>query len=378
MSKKNRKARKKFRAPAKPKRTMSSQQTTRLQQAVHAQSAGNPGFAEAEYRALLAEKAGTPQLYCNLAQICAQSARNKEAFSLWKNALAIDPRFLEARMNLADSYQQAGNIERAISYYQQILTDHKSFVIAKYLLANLLKAQGKFKQAAEYYQQVMSQQADYTQAHFSYSGIHKYKAETDPHIGLMLDLVQKTDLTAENRIHLAFALFLAFNFQVVAHAQLDTGAVIRYDDLQHPVLGASGMVAAQNRLAAETGAQILADGGNAIDAAVATGFSLAVTLPRAGNLGGGGFMLIHDAANDENIAIDYREMAPQKATRDMYLDANGDVDTNRSRFSHLAAGVPGSVSGLYTAHKKFGRLPWKKLLQPAIRQAREGVHTGMA
>jgi len=169
------------------------------------------------------------------------------------------------------------------------------------------------------------------------------------------------------------ALFLAFNFQVVAHAQLDAGAVIRYDDLQHPVLGAAGMVAAQNRLAAETGAQILADGGNAIDAAVATGFSLAVTLPRAGNLGGGGFMLIHDAVNDENIAIDYREMAPQKATRDMYLDANGDVDTNRSRFSHLAAGVPGSVSGLYTAHKKFGRLPWKKLLQPAIGQAREGI-----
>jgi gamma-glutamyltranspeptidase/glutathione hydrolase len=168
-------------------------------------------------------------------------------------------------------------------------------------------------------------------------------------------------------------LFFAFNFQVNAYAQLDVGAVIRYDDLQHPVLGASGMVAAQNRLAAETGAQILADGGNAIDAAVATGFSLAVTLPRAGNLGGGGFMLIHDAANDENIAIDYREMAPKKATRDMYLDANGDVDTNRSRFSHLAAGVPGSVSGLYTAHKKFGRLPWKKLLQPAIRQAREGI-----
>jgi len=168
-------------------------------------------------------------------------------------------------------------------------------------------------------------------------------------------------------------LFLVINFQAIAYAQLDEGAVIRYDDLQHPVLGASGMVAAQNRLAAETGAQILADGGNAVDAAIATGFSLAVTLPRAGNLGGGGFMLIHDAANDENIAIDYREMAPQKATRDMYLNENGDVDTNRSRFSHLATGVPGTVSGFHTAHKKFGRLPWKKLLQPAIRQAREGI-----
>ena len=168
-------------------------------------------------------------------------------------------------------------------------------------------------------------------------------------------------------------LLFVFNFQAIANAQLDEGAVIRYDDLQHPVLGSSGMVAAQNRLSAETGAQILAAGGNAVDAAIATGFSLAVTLPRAGNLGGGGFMLIHDAANDENIAIDYREMAPQKATRDMYLDANGDVDTNRSRFSHLAAGVPGTVSGFYAAHEKLGRLPWKKLLQPAIRQAREGI-----
>jgi len=133
------------------------------------------------------------------------------------------------------------------------------------------------------------------------------------------------------------------------------------------------MVAAQNRLSAESGAQILAAGGSAVDAAIATGFSLAVTLPRAGNIGGGGFMLIHDAANDENIAVDYREMAPQSATRDMYLGENGNVDTTRSRFSHLAAGVPGTVSGFYFAHKKLGRLPWKDLLEPAIRQAREGI-----
>ena len=168
-------------------------------------------------------------------------------------------------------------------------------------------------------------------------------------------------------------LLLVFNFQTIAFAQVDTGAVIRYQDLQHPVLGAAGMVAAQNRLSAESGAQILAAGGNAVDAAIATGFSLAVTLPRAGNIGGGGFMLIHDAANDENIAIDYREMAPLSATRDMYLDENGDVDTQRSRFSHLAAGVPGTVSGFYTAHQKLGSLPWKQLLQPAIKQARDGI-----
>jgi len=166
---------------------------------------------------------------------------------------------------------------------------------------------------------------------------------------------------------------LTINIQSIAFAQLDDNAVIRYDDIQHPVLGKSGMVAAQNRLSAESGAQILAAGGSAVDAAIATGFSLVVTLPRAGNIGGGGFMLIHDAANDQNIAIDYREMAPQSATRDMYLDENGDVDTNRSRFSHLASGVPGTVSGFYTAHQKLGRLPWKQLLQPAIKQAREGI-----
>jgi len=168
-------------------------------------------------------------------------------------------------------------------------------------------------------------------------------------------------------------LVLILNFQAIAYAQVDVGAVIRYDDIQHPVLGAAGMVAAQNQLSAESGAHILSMGGNAVDAAIATGFSLAVTLPRAGNIGGGGFMLIHDAESGENIAIDYREMAPLTATRDMYLDENGDVDTNRSRFSHLASGVPGTVSGFFTAHQKLGRLPWKQLLQPAIKQARDGI-----
>jgi gamma-glutamyltranspeptidase/glutathione hydrolase len=149
--------------------------------------------------------------------------------------------------------------------------------------------------------------------------------------------------------------------------------IIRYDDLNHPVYGSSGMVAAQNVLSAQAGADILAAGGNAVDAAVAVGFSLAVTLPRAGNLGGGGFMLIHDAEKDEEIAIDYREMAPLRATRDMYLDENGDVDPTRSKFSHLASGVPGTVAGMYLAHKKYGRLSWKRVLEPAIEQASDGI-----
>ncbi len=171
----------------------------------------------------------------------------------------------------------------------------------------------------------------------------------------------------------ALIAFLAITLSSAAAAQLTDSPVIRYQDLMHPTFGGSGMVAAQNRLSAQAGADVLADGGNAVDAAVAVGFSLAVTLPRAGNLGGGGFMLIHDAESGENIAIDYREMAPLRATRDMYLDENGDVDPTRSKFSHLASGVPGTVAGLYHAHQQYGRLPWKRLLEPAIKQALEGI-----
>ncbi len=156
-------------------------------------------------------------------------------------------------------------------------------------------------------------------------------------------------------------------------AQVSEAPIIRYDSRIHPTLGPAGMVASQNYLSSAVGAEILEAGGNAVDAAVAVGFSLAVTLPRAGNLGGGGFMLIHHAESGTDIAIDYREMAPIGATRDMYLDENGDVDNDRARFSHLSAGVPGTVAGLYKAHSEFGRLPWKRLLQPAIQQAREGV-----
>ncbi len=148
--------------------------------------------------------------------------------------------------------------------------------------------------------------------------------------------------------------------------------VIRYQDLRHPVFGPAGMVAAQNAIAAEVGADILAGGGNAVDAAVAVGFALAVTLPRAGNIGGGGFMLVYDADHDRSVAIDYREMAPVGATRDMFLDADGNVDQNLSRFSHLSVGVPGTVAGLWLAHERFGRLPWRRLLEPAIRLAHDG------
>lgn len=167
--------------------------------------------------------------------------------------------------------------------------------------------------------------------------------------------------------------FVATLISAQAAAQVAEAPIVRYDARAHPTFGPAGMVASQNYLSSEVGAEILEAGGNAVDAAVAVGFSLAVTLPRAGNLGGGGFMLIHDTASGTDVAIDYREMAPIGATRDMYLDENGDVDNELARFSHLSSGVPGTVAGLYKAHSEFGRLPWKRLLQPAIQQAREGV-----
>ena len=158
-----------------------------------------------------------------------------------------------------------------------------------------------------------------------------------------------------------------------AIAQVSEEPVVRYGSLRHPVYSTTGMVTAQNRIAAEIGAQVLAEGGSAVDAAVAVGFSLAVTLPRAGNLGGGGFMLVYDAESGTTTAIDYREMAPPNATRDMFLDENGNADPRLSRYSHKASGVPGTVAGLYHAHQQFGRLPWKRLVQPGVDLARDGI-----
>jgi tetratricopeptide (TPR) repeat protein len=238
MSNKKRKVKNNLQKTVKPRRGISGQQNIRWQQAVRAQSVGKLAFAEAEYRSLLAEKIKTPQLFCNLAAICARSARRKEADALWKQALAISPRYLEAQMNLAESLQQAGDIEQAAEFYRQIISDHSQVVAAKYLLANLLKSQGKFSEAADLYQRVMAQQPGYTQAHFSYSGIHKYQDETDPHIGLMLELYQQNGLTNENRIHLAFALAKAFeNIEDYPQAfrYLKTGNDLRYKEYNYQV-----------------------------------------------------------------------------------------------------------------------------------------------
>jgi len=130
------------------------------------------------------------------------------------------------------------------------------------------------------------------------------------------------------------------------------------------------MVASDNRLASEVGAQIMKQGGNAVDAAVATGFALAVSYPEAGNLGGGGYMVIR-MADGRVAALDYREVAPLAATRDMYVAADGKL-TGESVIGPKASGVPGAVAGLVEAHRKFGVLPIGKVLAPAIRLASEG------
>ena len=135
-------------------------------------------------------------------------------------------------------------------------------------------------------------------------------------------------------------------------------------------LGTHGMVSTTDRVATEVGAEILRRGGNAVDAAVATHFALAVVNPEAGNIGGGGFMILR-MADGQIAALDFREKAPLAATRDMYLDARGEV-TKKSRIGHLAAGVPGSVAGMWEAHRRFGSVPWSSLLEPAIHLA-EGV-----
>jgi gamma-glutamyltranspeptidase/glutathione hydrolase len=140
------------------------------------------------------------------------------------------------------------------------------------------------------------------------------------------------------------------------------------------ILGHSAMVVAQERIATRIGVEILDRGGNAVDAAVAVGFALAVTYPRAGNIGGGGFMVIHLAHDNRDVAIDYREAAPAAATPTMFLDAQGNPDPAKSRDSGLSVGVPGTVAGLALAHQKYGsgKLSLAELLRPAIRLAEQG------
>ncbi len=154
--------------------------------------------------------------------------------------------------------------------------------------------------------------------------------------------------------------------------------IIDYQNRYLPAYGKAGMVVSPEALAGEIGLAILKEGGNAVDAAVATGFALAVTLPRAGNIGGGGFMLIHLAETNEQVFVDYRETAPAAATRDMFLKEDGSVDQSKAYFSHQAAGVPGTVAGLIHAQERFGKLTLKQVIQPAIDLAEKGFATPLA
>jgi len=140
----------------------------------------------------------------------------------------------------------------------------------------------------------------------------------------------------------------------------------------HPVEGKEGMVVTSHFLATKSAQDVLKNGGNAIDAAVTAAFSLAVTQPRSGNIGGGGFMLISSEEKNDVVAIDYREKAPSKATVDMFLDKDGNADSNISRYSHLAAGVPGTVAGLAMALEQYGTISLKDAMAPAIKLASEG------
>ena len=148
--------------------------------------------------------------------------------------------------------------------------------------------------------------------------------------------------------------------------------IIEYSSINHPEISKTGMVVSQRQSASEVGAEILRRGGNAVDAAVATGLALAVVLPRAGNLGGGGFMVVYLKDKDKTITIDYRERAPSAAHRDLFLDENGNYDKNKAQFSLLSAGVPGTVAGLHHALTKYGTMTWQEVLEPSIRLAEQG------
>jgi gamma-glutamyltranspeptidase/glutathione hydrolase len=144
-----------------------------------------------------------------------------------------------------------------------------------------------------------------------------------------------------------------------------------YSDRQG-VKAQNGMVASAHPDASQVGVNILKKGGNAVDAAIAVQFALAVVHPSAGNIGGGGFMVFR-SKDGENYTLDFREKAPLQGSRDMYLDKEGNVIPGLSILGHLASGVPGSVDGMVVAHERFGKLPWKELLQPAVDLAEKGV-----
>ena len=180
-----------------------------------------------------------------------------------------------------------------------------------------------------------------------------------------------------------FKFYLIFLFSLF----LESRSYIDYESPYHPVVGTSGMVASQNYLSSKIGVEILNKGGNAVDAAVAVGFSLAATLPRAGNLGGGGFMLVYIKDRDEIFFIDYRSSSPLNSNLknifEISTNSNKKIQFLPSNFDenkyelvntgYKASAVPGTVAGLLEAHKQFGKLSLEEILKPVIKQAKEGI-----
>ncbi|MEC7079257.1 MAG: gamma-glutamyltransferase, partial [Pseudomonadota bacterium] len=162
----------------------------------------------------------------------------------------------------------------------------------------------------------------------------------------------------------SLALLLVCSLSVI-HPSLGAGG-------RTPVYAKNGMVSSASMLASEVGVSTLQAGGNAVDAAIATAFALAVTWPSAGNIGGGGFLIYH---GDDGMAttFDFREKAPMAATERMYLGLDGSVVNNSNHFGPLAVGVPGTVAGLYLAHQRLGSMAWPDLVQPAVELARNGI-----
>lgn len=176
------------------------------------------------------------------------------------------------------------------------------------------------------------------------------------------------------RTFFALIATLAFGFASATAQDARRAYVPPALDTVHAIPAEHGMVVAQEKISAQVGADILRRGGNAVDAAVATGFAMAVTYPRAGNIGGGGFMVIHSTEHNEDIAIDYRETAPAATTAQIFLGADGKPDPAKSRDSGLGIGVPGTVAGLALALEKYGsgKFTLAQLLEPAIVLARDG------
>ena len=180
---------------------------------------------------------------------------------------------------------------------------------------------------------------------------------------LVLVSPRRKVLVMKNYYFIGLLLFLFFGHAI--HARTQT--TLDYQSRIHPEISSDFMVVTQNKHATEVGYEILRQGGNAVDASVAVGFALAVTLPRAGNLGGGGFILIYDNETDKISSIDYRSAAPKSSTSEMFLEGDNVV-----KFGHLVNAVPGSVAGLLKAHEVHGSLPLSILLKPAIRLAKNG------